>query len=99
VGVSAQASFALVYGAVEAERPIATPLLAQRTWMEFESKEAAIRWSTRHAPKIPAGVHSVSAHPRARKTATGGWALVYDGIEGTPRKFALTKKLGLERTR
>lgn len=94
-----QQSLDLFLGSVEDKRPIATALRAQRGWAVFDSKESALRWASRNAPKIPAGVSGVSAHPRARKTDSGSYALVYDGVDTTPRKFVLNRKLTLERMR
>lgn len=89
----------LLYGAVEEERPLTTPLLSQRTWSLFDTRESALRWAARNRPDIPEGVVGCSPHPRPRQTSTGDFCLVYDVTQGIPRKMVLNKKGGLERIR
>ena len=97
-----QSSLALTFGTVETTRPLSTPLRQQRHWWAFDTKESAIRWSLRNAPKDTGVARGLSAHPRALRTSTGEHALVYDGIctrGGHAAKFVLLKDGSLERTR
>ena len=76
-------------GAAPAKRPRAIRVRSQRGLMHFDSKASALYWADRHAPLIPAGVRSCSAHPRAVRTDSGSHALVYDVLAQVPEKWVL----------
>lgn len=87
----------MALSACEPQRPITTPLRAQRHYLTFDSRESALRWASRNSPQhIPKECNGVSAHPRPMRTSTGDWALVYSTCDIRSPRYVLTAKLALE---
>jgi hypothetical protein len=91
-----QPSLALEFGIVPEKRPATTAVKAQRHWLRFDSKESALRWSSRNRPLvIPARAAPISAHPRAVKTDSGDFCLAYHTCDIRCPRWTLNSKLEL----
>jgi hypothetical protein len=91
-----QPSLALEFGTVPEKRPVTTAVKAQRSWLRFDSKDSALRWSQRNRPLvIPARAAPISAHPRAVKTDSGDFCLAYHTTDIRCPRYVLTSKLEL----